>query len=231
MNEEQKNLLKIIGYIGFFVILIYVARMSLNKTEVIKEENNGVNYIKSIIDMSEDFYKMNIHYVMDDDAITLDFEKQNDILIGEKYYHKVVDKFVNYNNKYYVLDNDNFVENASFDSFPYDKTFIDFKNLKELINTKTINIIKKDNEVTYKYNLNDFLTTYNKINKTNYYTLEDKSVSIVFTFNNEKINDISIDATSIYNLINNTEYKMIQYMILVEEVSKDDTTWIKEKLS
>ncbi len=231
MNEEQKNLLKIIGYIGFFVILIYVARMSLNKTEIIKEENNGVNYIKSIIDMSEDFYKMNIHYVMDDDAITLDFEKQNDILIGEKYYHKVVDKFVNYNNKYYVLDNDNFVENASFDSFPYDKTFIDFKNLKELINTKTINIIKKDNEVTYKYNLNDFLTTYNKINKTNYYTLEDKSVSIVFTFNNEKINDISIDATSIYNLINNTEYKMIQYKILVEEVSKDDTTWIKEKLS
>lgn len=231
MNEEQKNLLKIIGYIGFFVILIYVARMSLNKTEVIKEENNGVNYIKSIIDMSEDFYKMNIHYVMDDDAITLDFEKQNDILIGEKYYHKVVDKFVNYNNKYYVLDNDNFVENASFDSFPYDKTFIDFKNLKELINTKTINIIKKDNEVTYKYNLNDFLTTYNKINKTNYYTLEDKSVNIVFIFNNEKINDISIDATSIYNLINNTEYKMIQYKILVEEVSKDDTTWIKEKLS
>lgn len=231
MKEEQKNLLKIIGYIGFFVILIYIARMSLNKTEVIKEENNGVNYIKSIIDMSEDFYKMNIHYVMDDDAITLDFEKQNDILIGEKYYHKVVDKFVNYNNKYYVLDNDNFVENASFDSFPYDKTFIDFKNLKELINTKTINIIKKDNEVTYKYNLNDFLTTYNKINKTNYYTLEDKSVNIVFTFNNEKINDISIDATSIYNLINNTEYKMIQYKILVEEVSKDDTTWIKEKLS
>lgn len=231
MNEEQKNLLKIIGYIGFFVILIYIARMSLNKTEIIKEENNGVNYIKSIIDMSEDFYKMNIHYVMDDDAITLDFEKQNDILIGEKYYHKVVDKFVNYNNKYYVLDNDNFVENASFDSFPYDKTFIDFKNLKELINTKTINIIKKDNEVTYKYNLNDFLTTYNKINKTNYYTLEDKSVDIVFTFNNEKINDISIDATSIYNLINNTEYKMIQYKILVEEVSKDDTTWIKEKLS
>ena len=230
MNEEQKNLLKIIGYIGFFVILIYIARMSLKKTEVIKEENNGVNYIKSIIDMSEDFYKMNIHYVMDDDAITLDFEKQNDILIGEKYYHKVVDKFVNYNNKYYVLDNDNFVENASFDSFPYDKTFIDFKNLKELINTKTINIIKKDNEVTYKYNLNDFLTTYNKINKTNYYTLEDKSVNIVFTFNNEKINDISIDATSIYNLINNTEYKMIQYKILVEEVSKDDTTWIKEKL-
>lgn len=231
MKEEQKNLLKIIGYIGFFVILIYIARMSLNKTEVIKEENNGVNYIKSIIDMSEDFYKMNIHYVMDDDAITLDFEKQNDILIGEKYYHKVVDKFVNYNNKYYVLDNDNFVENASFDSFPYDKTFIDFKNLKELINTKTINIIKKDNEITYKYNLNDFLTTYNKINKTNYYTLEDKSVNIVFTFNNEKINDISIDATSIYNLINNTEYKMIQYKILVEEVSKDDTTWIKEKLS
>lgn len=231
MKEEQKNLLKIIGYIGFFVILIFVARMSLNKTEIIKEENNGVNYIKSIIDMSEDFYKMNIHYVMDDDAITLDFEKQNDILIGEKYYHKVVDKFVNYNNKYYVLDNDNFVENASFDSFPYDKTFIDFKNLKELINTKTINIIKKDNEVTYKYNLNDFLTTYNKINKTNYYTLEDKSVSIVFTFNNEKINYISIDATPIYNLINNTEYKMIQYKVLVEEVSKDDTTWIKEKLS
>ncbi len=231
MNEEQKNLLKIIGYIGFFVILIYVARMSLNKTEVIKEENNGVNYIKSIIDMSEDFYKMNIHYVMDDDAITLDFEKQNDILIGEKYYHKVIDKFVNYNNKYYVLDNDNFVKDISFDIFPYDKTFIDFKNLKELINTKTINIIKKDNEVTYKYNLNDFLTTYNKINKTNYYTLEDKSVSIVFTFNNEKINDISIDATSIYNLINNTEYKMIQYKVLVEEVSKDDTTWIKEKLS
>lgn len=231
MNEDQKNLLKIIGYIGFFVILIFVARMSLNKTEIIKEENNGVNYIKSIIDMSEDFYKMNIHYVMDDDAITLDFEKQNDILIGEKYYHKVVDKFVSYNNKYYVLDNDNFVENASFDSFPYDKTFIDFKNLKELINTKTINIIKKDNEITYKYNLNDFLTTYNKINKTNYYTLEDKSVNIVFTFNNEKINDISIEATSIYNLINNTEYKMIQYKILVEEVSKDDTTWIKEKLS
>lgn len=231
MKEEQKNLLKIIGYIGFFAILICIARMSLNKTEIIKEENNGVNYIKSIIDMSEDFYKMNTHYVMDDDAITLDFEKQNDILIGEKYYHKVVDKFVSYNNKYYVLDNDNFVENASFDSFPYDKTFIDFKNLKELINTKTINIIKKDNEITYKYNLNDFLTTYNKINKTNYYTLEDKSVNIVFTFNNEKINDISIDATSIYNLINNTEYKMIQYKILVEEVSKDDTTWIKEKLS
>ena len=231
MNEEQKNLLKIIGYIGFFVILICIARMNLNKTEIIKEENNGVNYIKSIIDMSEDSYKMNIHYVMDDDAITLDFEKQNDILIGEKYYHKVVDKFVNYNNKYYVLDNDNFVENASFDSFPYDKTFIDFKNLKELINTKTINIIKKDNEVIYKYNLNDFLTTYNKINKTNYYTLEDKSVNIVFIFNNEKINDISIDATPIYNLINNTEYKMIQYKILVEEVSKDDTTWIKEKLS
>lgn len=231
MNEDQKNLLKIIGYIGFFVILIFVARMSLNKTEIIKEENNGVNYIKSIIDMSEDFYKMNIHYVMDDDAITLDFEKQNDILIGEKYYHKVVDKFVNYNNKYYVLDNDNFVENASFDSFPYDKTFIDFKNLKELINTKTINIIKKDNEVIYKYNLNDFLTTYNKINKTNYYTLEDKSVSIVFTFNKEKIDYISIDATPIYNLINNTEYKMIQYKVLIEEVSKEDTTWIKEKLS
>ena len=45
--------------------MICIARMSLNKTEVIKEENNGVNYIKSIIDMSEDFYKMNTHYVMD----------------------------------------------------------------------------------------------------------------------------------------------------------------------
>ena len=47
----------------------------------------------------------------------------------------------------------------------------------------------------------------------------------------EKIDYISIDATPIYNLINNTKYKMIQYKVLIEEVSKEDTTWIKEKLS
>ena len=92
---------------------------------------------------------------------------------------------------------------------------------------KKIECTKDDIKLSYSDDLVYYLSD-NKIvminaqnSKKNKYNLE----------NNEKINDISIDATPIYNLINNTEYKMIQYKILVEEVSKDDTTWIKEKLS
>ena len=74
MKEEQKNLLKIIGYIGFFVILICIARMSLNKTEIIKDVT--INNIK--INKTDSIGETKIYKPVEDEKVMFKNTNENE---------------------------------------------------------------------------------------------------------------------------------------------------------
>lgn len=228
--KMDKNITKLFVYIAFFaVLLIYLRFEAQNKESTTKEPNKEINYTKAINDISSDYYSVDIHTVLKDDAITLSYEKQNDLIIGVKYYHNEVTDFVKYNNEYYILSNNEFQKDNAFNSFNYDKTFIDLNNLKELMN---LNHTEKQNGnvIDCTFSLIDVINLYNKINNTNYYTLDDSSFIIKLNLENNKINNIIIDMSPLYNLIN-TKTDFINYTISVKGIEAQDTSQITNKLN
>lgn len=228
--KMDKNITKLFIYISFFIVLLIYLRFELqNKETTKKEPEKEINYTRTINDISTDYYSMNIHTVLKDDAITLSYEKHNNLFIGVKYYHSEITEFVKYNNEYYILNNNEFQKDNAFNSFNFDKTFIDLINLKELIN---LNHTEKQNSnvIDCTYKLVDVINLYNKINNTNYYTLEDSSFAIKLNLENNKINNITIDMSPLYNSINkNTD--VINYIISIEEIEEQDTSQIIDKLN
>ena len=241
MDENKKNLIKVGVYLGALIILIVFFRLfggndnsdnvSNNKkaTETVKEET----ILSSVEKISSKYYKSKVHVVLDDDAQTIEYEKKDNVLIGNKKYHTESINFINYNENIYTYNEEEITRLDNFDYFDFDKTFIDLDNFKTLIKLDSVNNkYSFDGYEVYEftYDMRDVLRVYNNINDTNYVTLERKDITLKVYSNNNKIEYMILDLTNVYNFINDTELNEISYKLTFEETKEEDTSWLIEKL-
>lgn len=238
-EEQKKRIIKICIYVGFFIFVIILLRLSnVNKNNTNKDNSNDTGIIdndKKIIDnilnISNDNYEENIYYSMDDDALTLEFQKSKDIIIGTKSYHGIKTTFVNKNNQYYQVDeiNSNLSPINNFNYFEYDKTFIDILNIKKMLNLR-VNPTKEDNKIIYKYNISDLLSIYNSYNNTTYFDLGKGYVTLEVYYTDNTLNYILINTTDLYNKVNNKDLNEVLYKIKINESNEEDISWLEELL-
>lgn len=229
---KESDLTKLLIYLGIFALAIILIIFDRNDNK--NSFNNGsskeTNKLSLYEEIDEDYYKASIYYYTDDDALTLNYEKSDDILIGSKKYHSTIIDFIYYNNKYYDYKDTLFSAINDFDYFDFDKTFIDLKNIKKLLN-KPYEIRETNQEKTLKFKLKDVLILYNEINDTNYIDLDDEKVSLKTYYDNNVLDYILLDITSLYNKINNSDKDFVVYKLKFSKLNKEDMSFLKEKLN
>lgn len=228
MKTEEKNIFKILAYIGFFILLFIFLRIEVNnkQAEPEEKEKNDLSFIDKI---EENNYSLQVQAILKDDAVTLLYEKQKDVFIGIKSYHGEETNFVKYNEEYYVMENEEFIKNSDFVSFNYDKTFITLDNIKKLFNLKH-SVTNDESIVNAKYSLNDVINLYNEINGTHLYTLEELDFYIYLKMNIDVVEYFIIDMTPLYKLINADLDTDVTYKIKVKTEKETDTNFIISKL-
>ena len=229
MKTEDKNIFKILAYLGFFILLLIILRNEAKNNKIIKSDEIDQSRLTLFDDIDIDNYSLEVHAISEDDAITLKYEKQKDVIIGEKHYHGEEIKYVQYNNEYYVFNNENFIKNPEFISFNYDNTFIKLKNIKKLFGLKyNISIdgsIKKIN-----FSLKDVINLYNEINNTNLYIIEDDDFYVYLKINENSVDYFVIDMTKLNELTNIDLTTNLYYKISVKSEKETDISFIISNL-
>ena len=98
MKEKEKNILKIILYVGFLFILIIVSKLVSNQSAN-NENNTNKIYNNKLKEFSN--YESQVHLVLDGDAVTLKYEKIRNAEMGSRIYHDETKNYLKYNNNYY----------------------------------------------------------------------------------------------------------------------------------
>lgn len=245
-KEESKNLLKKFAlYGGIFAIGIFILifnkvvgdQNQTNQKENTKTPQTNASEnetLKILSEINDNFYSMTVYLTLDDDAITLDYQKVKDIEMGEKKYHKEQTEYIKANNTYYIMENNNFNKTDNFIDFDFDKTFINLSNIKELL--KCNGEYSKDTQGNYNiekytYSIKDVIKIYNNYNNESVITTGKGSITLTSYFKNEKLEYIELNTTDLYNLIENQNLKEVKYKITVTQEQEDDASWILEKLS
>lgn len=207
MKTEEKNTLKILAYLGFFILLFVFLRFESNNNKPVKTEENK-NDLSFIDKIEINNYSLQVQAILKDDAVTLLYEKQKDIFIGKKNYHG---------------------EETEFVSFNYDKTFITLDNIKKLFNLKHT-VMNDGSIIEVKYKLNDVINLYNEINNTRLYTLDEKDFYIYLKMDEKTVEYFVVDMTPLYKLINTELNTDVVYKIKVKNEKETDTSLIITKL-
>ena len=239
MNEEQKNnLIKIAIYLGILVIIIILIRFGNfdNNSSKTKQPNGLTNNIEDKIkEINDLYYTMNIHLITDDDAITLQYQKINNIEIGQKKYHKTITEYTKVDNNYYKLDGDTFIKLNNFIDFEYDKTFLNITNIKKLLDLgdKIITNYEEDKmKLTKTISLTDVIKIYNEYNNSQIVIYEDGTITLNIIYNNDnELDFIKLDMTDLYNNINKTNLDKIIYKMTITSNKEEDASWILEKIN
>lgn len=234
-EEQRKRVIKISVYLGLFVLAFIILKLNSltnNNTEEKKqEEKNTIEVVDFIKNLDENNYEENIYLTLDDDAITLNFQKSNDIYIGVKKYHGENITYIKKENIYYSLNQDDKTLNQmnDFVEFNYDKTFTDISIIKKLLE-KDITPTHTNNVVSYKYNIKDILPIYNSYNYTTLIDIGSGYITLDIHHENNILNYILIDITTLYNKINNKEYDQVLYKLTFKQTKEEDISWINELL-
>ncbi len=241
-KEDSQNLLKRFAiYGGIFLVAIFI--IIFNRTFDNKEpqDNNQKTSeieenetLKALSKINDKFFSMNIHLILDDDAITLEYQKVDTIEVGMKKYHNEEIEYIKTENDYYTLENNNFVKNNEFTNFNFDKTFINLNNIKELLSSKgeyTKSKINEYNVIEYTYSLKDIIKIYNNYNDKSIIVTGKGQITLTAYYKEDKLEYFEIDTTDLYNLIENRNLNQVKYIIELQEEKEDDPSWILEKLS
>lgn len=242
-NKDKENkirLIKIAIYLGLIIILIIILKLT-NTSFNSKINNNSkttgqnIQIIENIKNINTDFYTEKIHMTLDDDAITLNYEKVSDIETGIKKYHNNETEYVKYNNTYYKLENDEFTKIDDFVDFDYDKTFTKIENIKKLLelDPNLNEIYKSENLDVIKrsYTIQDAMQIYNEYNNTNILNFSKGNITLEIYYEENKLSHLIINITDLYNFLNDTKYDEIKYKVEIEENKEEDINWLIEKLN
>lgn len=233
MKKELSNGVKILIYLGIFAIAIIFGRLNTSGTN--NEKTNGtegenVELKYNLDDIGNDYYSSKVYFRTDDDAITLNYDKIDDVIVGTKKYHGEEIDFVFYNDKYYKLVDEKFEVISDFTAFPYDDTFIKVENLKELLKIDSNESIS-ESEVIYTFDAKKVVGLYSELNEELYILKDDGEVKLKFNIEENKIKNIELDFTTIYNFIHETTHEEVIYVMEFESKKEEDNSWIKEKLN
>lgn len=236
--EQKKTLIKIGIYLGAFLIILLILRISNSTKKTDNKDNNVINNqteeLKVITDLkniSNENYEETIYLSMDDDAITLEFQKVNDILVGTKKYHGEVITFIKNNDKYYQVSEEfgELTELKNFILFDYDMTFINIDNIKKVLD-KDKTPVYTEGKVTYKVNNKDLIFIYNNYNNTSYIDFGSGTTIVEVYYTNNTLDYILIDVTSLYNKIYERELNGVKYKITIKQTDEEDTSYLLEML-
>lgn len=82
MKTEEKNIFKILAYIGFFILLFIFLRIEINNNKRDEPEEKEKNDLSFIDKIEENNHSLQVQAILKDDAVTLLYEKQKDVFIG-----------------------------------------------------------------------------------------------------------------------------------------------------
>lgn len=231
-EEQRKRLIKIGIYVGVFVLAFIILKIdslvsNKNESEEKKEEEKRLEIIDKLKNMSEDNYTENIHLIMDDDALTLEFQKSNNIIIGSKKYHGEDITFIKKEEIYYKVDenSNSALQLSDFVEFNYDKTFIDLSNIKKLL-SRDIKPQYSSNKVLITYKLNDLLSIYNSYNNSTILDLGSGELILEINYNDNTLDYLLIDVTDLYNKIYNKNLEKATLNIELSESKEEDISWL-----
>lgn len=243
-GENQRTLKKLLLYGGIFAVGLFIVIFNRIFGTTQTEQNNNQNQtpikveenetLKQLSNINDNFYSMNVHLVLDDDAITLEYQKVDTIEVGMKKYHQEQTEYIKTNDAYYTLENNNFVKTENFIDFDFDKTFINLHNIKKLLEYEgeyLKNKVGEYNTVKYTYSLKDAIKIYNDYNNTSLIVTGKGNIELTAYYKQEILEYIEIDATDLYNLIENKNLNEVKYKIEVQAEKEEDPSWILEKLS
>ncbi|MCI8331068.1 MAG: hypothetical protein HFE04_03080 [Bacilli bacterium] len=245
-KEESQNLIKKIAIYGsIFIVAIFIIifnqvfdeknlkpnNENQNQTPTKIEENET---LKKLSEINDKFYSMNIHLTLDDDAITLQYQKVDIIEVGTKKYHKEKIDYVKTKEAYYIMKDNNYIKTENFNNFDFDKTFIELTNIKKLLeyegeyeeSKNGINTTKK-----YTYSLKDAIKIYNDYNNTSLIMTGKGELEVIAHNKEENLEYIEIDITDLYNFIEKRDLSEVKYKIEIQAEKEEDPSWILEKLS
>lgn len=220
MKEKEKNILKIILYVGFLFILIIVSKLVSNQSTN-NENNTNKIYNNKLKEFSN--YESQVHLVLDGDAVTLKYEKIRNAEMGSRIYHNDTKNYLRYNNCYYEVNGTEFTKLDEFSRLIYDDTFIDINNIIKILDLKEIN---SSNE----YDLKDILNIYNEVNSTSYFDINNKKITLDYKEDGAVIS-IILDLTNLYNLVNKKEESSVIYNLSFKEISDRDISFIEDKIN
>ncbi len=235
--EDKKRNIKLIIYLGIFLLAIVIILIdkaaSPSQKSVIKNNKKEETIIEQIKEIDPNYYQSNISLTFEDDAISLEYEKSDNIEIGTKKYHNNKENYIKYNNNYYLFENGEFTKLTNFTEFDYDQTFIKLENIQKVlelngnITNKNYNVVDLT-EITY--NNKDLLKIYNEYNNESIIAYEDSESSLKIYHKDKIIEKIEFDITSLYNTINKTEKEKVLLTLSFKETKKEDNSWLIEKL-
>lgn len=238
--ENKSNLIKIGLYGGFFVFIILVAFVS-NRINISdkRDKSNNSNVINSPIiekinNINDNYFSSKVHFVMDDDAISLDYQRISDVEMGIKKYHGVEKEYTKYKDNYYELNGERFNELSGFIDFDYDRTFMDIVNIKKLLlleGSKKVYTNNDVNVISISYNLNDVIKIYSEYNNTDIIKYSDGKLNLDISYKNNEILYFIVDITDLYNLINDKDYKNVSYKMEIISNKEEDISWLLDKLN
>ena len=240
MNEEEKleqkkRLIKIGIYLGIFIlafILLKIESISSNKNSNNNQNQSQISETPKIIDnimnLSEDNLEEFVYYTMDDDAITLNFERSGNIEVGEKRYHGENITYIKKENNYYKINEETKTLESlvNFSEFNYDKTFIELSNIKKLLE-KGMNPKYEDSKITYEYNIKDIISIYNNYNNTSIIAYDNDTITLEIYYTDETLEYLLINTTNLYNKINEKELYQVLYKIEIKSIDSEDVSWFE----
>ena len=243
MNEEErleqkKRLIKIGIYLGIFVlafIILKIESISSNKNSNNNQNQSQTSETPKIIDyiknLSEENLEESVYYTMDDDALTLNFERSGNIEVGEKRYHGEIVTYIKKENNYYKINEENQTLEPleNFSEFNYDKTFIELSNIKKLLEKGT-NPKYEESKISYEFNIKDIISIYNNYNNTSIIAYDNGTITLEIYYTEETLEYLLIDITNLYNKINEKELYQVLYKIEIKSINEEDVSWFENLL-
>jgi len=235
-KENKTRIIKIVIYLGIFLVAILIARLSngISKNKTDKVTESTTNIIEKIKNINDNYYKEKVQIILEDDSETLEFEKISEVEMGTKKYHGQTTEYIKYNDEYYDFEDGNFTKLIDFKAFDYDKTFYDLTNIKKILSLETnytAFTIDEENVHKSSYDIKDIFKIYNEYNNEHIMKYKDGLVHVEIHYTNDSINYILINATDFFNILNNTELNSVIYYIEISEEKEQDISWILEKLN
>ena len=234
-NDNKNKLIKIGIYLGIFLIAIIIIIFD-KKTPSLKQTQTPKNnpaIIEKIKEINDNYYTSKIHLILDDDAISLEYEKSANLEMGIKNYHKQKTEYIKKENDYYTFNNGEFTKLNNFKEFDYDRTFSEIKNIKKLLEindsytsytSQNLNVLKKE------INTKEALKIYNEHNNTDLIKYDEGVIYLEIYYKGETINHIKLNITDLYNFLNDESQEKVEYILTFENKKEDDNSWLLEKL-
>jgi len=179
-DKKGRAKLELMMYAIFFIVVIIFGRImsGINSTNISKEENNTTSFIELL----EDNYELTTNIRIDDNLYIYEETKLGYNSVITKQVEDVITKYQVINNKYYILEEDNYILTTIEEVYSdLSYRYLNINNIRQFLKVGT-----KENN-TYRIKLSDII-----LNNTS-----EEYITVVL---NETSSSLTIDYTNLIKL-------------------------------